>query len=101
MWINARVVCCAVDSDPVGLLDSAFVSCCWAKGKSAGYLDPASLFFGNQSDFVSHFGEVLILAEDEDYRALSFVGGTNDVQSKTDVNAFLSANKKRVFAAVR
>jgi hypothetical protein len=59
------------------------------------------LLVGNSTDFLSDFGEVLVLAKDESYIVLLTVGHADDVQCKADVYPLLLSCEEGVCRTVR
>ena|SRR3970040_1803571 len=64
--IEARIVCCPIDPDPVRLLNASAVPRRRTYGIGTRYLDPTVLLPGDRSDFLGDLGEILVLAKDED-----------------------------------
>jgi hypothetical protein len=54
--IEARIIECPVNLNPVGLVDAAAIAACGADGVGAGHLQPAALFPRNGADLFGHLG---------------------------------------------
>jgi hypothetical protein len=60
--VNAAVIHCSINSDPIGVVDSSSIPGRGTVWEGASNLDPAALFFCNCADFSGNLGQVLVLA---------------------------------------
>ena len=86
---------------PVSFVDAASVVYRWAVRKSAGYFDPSILLLCNETDFIGHFGEVLILTQYEHDIAFLLMDRSNHVQSDPNIDTLFLAYQEGVTLSVR
>ena len=95
-FVKTLVVEVTFYADPVGLVHPAPVSRGRAARKSTRHLHPSFLPSSDIPHFFGYFGEILVLAEDEDNVAFFLTHRPDNIQRNSDVYAFFLPNEERV-----
>ena len=98
--IQAGIVQRPVYLDPIRAIDAPAILGGRTDRKGACDINPALFPARNQSYFVRHFREILILAEDERYIVSVIEGEAHDVQGDSDVDSFFAADQSGRYASV-
>ena len=98
--IEAGVVVVAVERNPVGSIDASAGGGGGASRIRGGDLEPPPGGSGDCADLGGDFCEILILAEYQSDVELAGAGHADEVEGKSEVDAFLAGNKDALGGAV-
>jgi hypothetical protein len=91
--IKACVVGCPVEPNPIRSINATAIGACWTKRKCAGDFNPPVSFLTDGTDFVGHFGKVLILAKHQRDIKIPAPSHADDIERQSDIDALFLADE--------
>ncbi len=98
--VEALIVKVSVNRDPIGIVDSSPILCRRTLREGTSDLNPASLALCDCANFVGHFREILILANDKCHVVCTVMSKPNYINRNSYIDTFLLSDQKRMLCPV-
>jgi hypothetical protein len=99
--IDTKIICCAVNSYPVGFVNTTFIFCCRAVREGTSHPDPPVSLFSNLLHLIYRLCQILILTKNNAQIIEVFPCHPDDIESKSDIHPFFLTHKECIWRSVR